>query len=252
MRLVKKSVSISFVFVVLMLALAGVAAAADCSWSYGGATGPEHWWEICAPANFICAAGTRQSPIDLPAAPQGDLPKLSFHYQPTPLEVENNGHTIEVKVQPGSYLRIGQERFNLVQFHFHTPSEHKLQGQEFPMELHFVHRNALGEIAVVGVFLREGAANAFLQQIWDNIPGGSEAAAEGTIQPEDLLPADRDYYRYAGSLTTPPCTEGVRWHVLHEPVDVSAAQIEELRAIFPLNARPIQPLKDRPVLTEGF
>jgi carbonic anhydrase len=254
MQTVRKSLSLSFVVIVLMLTLAGAAAAADCSWGYTGATGPDHWWEICAPSNFICKAGTRQSPIDLPAAPQGDLPKLSFHYQPTPLAVENNGHTIEVKVQPGSYLRIGQERFDLVQFHFHTPSEHKLQGQEFPMELHFVHRNALGELAVVGVFLREGAANPFLQEIWNHIPGEAETAAAqaNTIDPEDLLPGDRDYYRYAGSLTTPPCTEGVRWHVLHEPVDVSAAQIEEFRAIFPLNARPIQPLNGRPVLTEGF
>lgn len=253
----KKSFSIPFVFVLLALTLIGTPApssAADCSFSYDGATGPEHWWEICAPSNFICTAGTRQSPIDLPAAPQGDLQNLSFHYRRTPLHVENNGHTIEVKVQPGSYLRIGQERFDLIQFHFHTPSEHRLQGQEFPMELHFVHRNALGELAVVGVFLREGAANPFLQQIWDHIPAEPEAAAAHSeeIDPEDLLPADRGYYRYAGSLTTPPCTEGVRWHVLHTPVDVSAAQIDEFRAIFPLNARPIQSLNGRPVLTKGF
>lgn len=189
-------------------------------------------------------AGQRQSPIDLPAAPSGDLPKLSFHYRPTPLEAENNGHTIEVKVQSDSYLRIGQERYKLVQFHFHTPSEHRLNGQEFPMELHFVHRNALGELAVVGVFLREGAANPLIQEIWDAV----HAEGAGEIDPEDLLPQDRSYYRYAGSLTTPPCTEGVRWHVLAEPVDLSAAQVDEFRAIFPHNARPLQLLNARPVL----
>jgi carbonic anhydrase len=171
-----------------------------------------------------------------------------FDYRPTPLEVENNGHTIEVKVASGSYLRIGQERYQLVQFHFHTPSEHRLQGQEYPMELHFVHRNALGELAVVGVFLREGAANPIIQRIWDRAE--AEPAQAEMLDPEDLLPANRDYYRYAGSLTTPPCTEGVRWHVLHEPVDVSAAQVDEFRAIFPLNARPIQPLNGRPVLKD--
>jgi carbonic anhydrase len=149
-----------------------------------------------------------------------------------------------VKVQSESYLRIGQERYKLVQFHFHTPSEHRLHGEQFPMELHFVHRNALGELAVVGVFLREGAANPLIQQIWDAV--SSEAG--GQIDPEDLLPQNREYYRYAGSLTTPPCTEGVRWHVLTEPVELSAAQVDEFRAIFPLNARPIQPLNGRPVL----
>lgn len=112
------------------------------------------------------------------------------------------------------------------------------------MELHFVHRNALGELAVVGVFLREGAANPLIQEIWDAV----DAEGDGEIDPEALLPQDRSYYRYAGSLTTPPCTEGVRWHVLAEPVDLSAAQVDEFRAIFPHNARPLQFLNDRPVL----
>jgi carbonic anhydrase len=231
-------------FVLMTLALATGAWAADCSFSYEGATGPEHWAEICAPKNYICVAGTRQSPIDVPAAPEGGLPHLVFDYRPTALVAENNGHTIEVKVQSESYLRIGQERYQLVQFHFHTPSEHRLHGEQFPMELHFVHRNVLGELAVVGVFLREGAANPLIQQIWDAV--SSEAG--GQIDPEDLLPRNREYYRYAGSLTTPPCTEGVRWHVLAEPVDLSAAQVDEFRAIFPLNARPLQPLNGRPVL----
>lgn len=244
--------SVRFVLVLLASFLAGAPAFAseDCSWSYEGANGPAHWAEICLPRNAVCAAGTRQSPIDLPAAPEGDLPHLSFHYQLTPLEVVNNGHTIEVEVEPGSYLRIGTERFDLVQFHFHTPSEHQLQGQSFPMELHFVHRNALGELAVVGVFLQEGASHPLLQEIWDHIPGHELAGPHsGSIDPEELLPADRGYYRYAGSLTTPPCTEGVRWHVLHQPIEVSAAQIEEFQAIFPFNARPLQLLNDRPVLT---
>lgn len=260
MKTFGRIIPVSFAFALLALTLAGAPAAASgvCPFSYEGATGPEHWWELCAPQNLTCEAGTRQSPIDLPAAPEGDLPHLVLNYHPIPLKVENTGNTIEVKVAPGSFLRLGRERYELAQFHFHTPSEHRLQGQAYPMELHFVHKNALGELAVVGVFLREGAANPVIQEIWDHIPGEAEPESAHDeeigeeIDPEDLLPADRGYYRYAGSLTTPPCTEGVRWHVLHTPVDVSAAQIEEFQALFPLNARPLQPLHDRPVLTEGF
>lgn len=225
----KSSVFLLFAFVVLTLTGAGAASAS---------------------AGDICSVGLRQSPIDLPEAPEGDLSHLVFDYRPTPLEVENTGSTIEVTVESESFLRIGQERYRLKQFHFHTPSEHTLHGEQFPMELHFVHLNELGELAVVGVFLREGAANAVLQEIWDNIPGHSEHPEPHhlEIDPEDLLPADRSYYRYAGSLTTPPCSEGVRWHVIEEPVDVSAEQIEEFRAIFQHNARPLQLLNDRPVL----
>jgi carbonic anhydrase len=239
-----------FLFAALLaLTSTGASAAGSCDFSYDGATGPGHWWEICPPVNFTCVAGTRQSPIDLPEAPAGRLLPLSFHYRPTPLEVENNGHTIEVAVTSKSYLRIGQERYRLAQFHFHTPSEHRLHGEEFPMELHFVHRNELGELAVVGVFLREGAENPVLQKIWDHIPAEGFSAYVEKIDPEDLLPENREYYRYAGSLTTPPCTEGVRWHVMEEPVEVSAEQIETFRDLFPHNARPLQPMNSRPVFT---
>lgn len=251
MKTFGRIVSVPFVLALLALTLTGAPAAAseNCSFSYEGATGPEHWWEICTPRNFTCVAGTRQSPIDLPAAPEASLPKPVFKYRLAPFEVENNGHTIEVKVPPGSFLRIGQERYRLVQFHFHTPSEHRLQGQTYPMELHFVHSNAFGELAVVGVFLREGAANPVIQKIWDHIPHGAGVGEhDEEIDPEDLLPVNREYYRYAGSLTTPPCTEGVRWRVLHDPIDVSAAQIDEFQEIFPLNARPLQPLNGRRVL----
>lgn len=243
----KNHSSLRFVFALLTLLLAGAPAMAaeDCSWSYEGVTGPDHWAEVCPPRNGTCAAGSRQSPIDLPNAPHVLLPQIGFHYQETPLEVINNGHTIEVEIEPGSFVRIGKERYDLVQFHFHTPSEHHLHGESFPMELHFVHRNLLGELAVVGVFLQEGEANPLIQRIWNHIP---DAEATGPIDPTQLLPENRGYFRYAGSLTTPPCTEGVRWHVLREPIEVSAGQIEHFREIFPVNARPLQPRNDRPVL----
>jgi carbonic anhydrase len=200
----------------------------------------------------ICSLGERQSPIDLPVASVAHLTHLGFHYAETALEVENTGSTIEVPIEAGtSFLKIGKETYELIQFHFHTPSEHRLQGEEFPMELHLVHRNALGELAVVGVFMKEGAANPLIQQIWDNAPHshGTHEVHGVEIDPEDLLPHDREYYRYAGSLTTPPCSEGVRWHVLHEPIEISPAQVDEFRTIFPHNARSLQPLNGRPVLS---
>lgn len=253
MKISWKSFSVPFVFALLVLTFADApaASAAECVWSYEGATGPEYWAELCAPANQTCAAGVRQSPIDLPAAPEAHLPQLSFHYEPMLLDAENNGHTIEVEDHSASYLRIGRERYELKQFHFHTPSEHQVEGQAYPMELHFVHSNALGELAVVGVFLQEGAANPLIQEIWDHVAAGEEAEPH-VFDPADLLPENREYYRYAGSLTTPPCSEGVRWHVLHAPIELSAEQIEEFQAIFPMNARPLQPLNDRPVLTNGL
>lgn len=247
-----KRFAFSFLFFALLAGAAtGAPAAESCDFSYEGANGPGHWWEICPRVNFTCVAGTRQSPIDLPEAPAGQLLRLSFNYRPTPLEVENNGHTIEVEVLSRSYLRIGPERYRLVQFHFHTPSEHRLHGEEFPMELHFVHRNELGELAVVGVFLREGAENPVLQKIWDHIPAEGFAAHVEKINPEDLLPENREYFRYAGSLTTPPCTEGVRWHVMEEPVEISEEQIETFRDLFPRNARPLQRRNSRAIFTGG-
>lgn len=249
---ISKSFALLFVFAVLGLAPAASASAQPaCPFGYEGRIGPDHWWEICQPKNLTCLSGQRQSPIDLPVAPVTRLQELEFHYEETPLEVENTGTTIEVPVEHGSFLTIGKETYELFQFHFHTPSEHRRQGEEFPMELHFVHRNALGELAVVGVFLQEGAGNRVIQEIWDHAPTshGTRKVRGATINPEDLLPESREYYRYAGSLTTPPCSEGVRWHVLHEPVELSAAQVDQFRAIFPLNARPLQPLNGRTVLS---
>lgn len=200
----------------------------------------------------ICSLGERQSPIDLPAASVANLSHLGFHYDETALEVENTGSTIEVPIEPGSFLKIGKESYELIQFHFHTPSEHRVQGEELPMELHFVHRNALGELAVVGVFMKEGRHNDFIQKIWDHMPAHAGTADVHTdINAVRLLPRERDFFRYAGSLTTPPCSEGVKWSVMSQPIEVSAAQIAQFRAVFPLNARPVQPLNDRPISTNN-
>jgi carbonic anhydrase len=225
------------------------AGAEECHWSYDGSTGPGDWWKICSPKFCVCASGIRQSPIDLSDMARAELPLLSFRYRSTPLLVVNNGHTIEVPVG-GSELRVEGESYELLQFHFHTPSEHEIRGKGAPMELHFVHTNALGELAVVGVMLREGAANATLQKIWDLMPRSEGQALDPKVRinPAALLPAGHAYARYAGSLTTPACAEGVRWYVLLDPVEVSAEQIAAFRTIFPHNARPLQPRNGREIL----
>jgi carbonic anhydrase len=242
------------VIAVLLLAAAmsgglSVHAAGDCHWSYEGSTGPASWWKICSPKFCVCTGGVRQSPIDLAGMTRAELPPLGFRYRRTPLAVLNNGHTIEVPAG-GSELRAEGQDYELIQFHFHTPSEHLFEGKEAPMELHFVHANALGELAVVGVMLREGAANPTLQKIWDIMPKteGTAFDAKVRINPAALLPAGHAYARYAGSLTTPSCSEGVRWFVLLDPVEASAEQIAAFRKIFPNNARPVQPRNGREIL----
>lgn len=260
--MIRKSFSVPFVFAFFLFVLAGAAlpsaAAASglCDYSYDGvgSPGPADWWQICAPVNYTCKSGTRQSPIDLPIVLKSSLPHLTYNYTALPIEVENkDGHTAEVHVEHGNYILIGQERFDLDQFHFHTPSEHKLHGQGFAMELHLVHRNSVGELAVVGVFLKEGEANRAIQHIWDHIPAlPGQSVDAGDFNPALLLPASKAFYRYAGSLTTPPCSEGVRWHVLAQPVELSAAQVAQFQTFFPFNARPLQPRNNRPVLGSPF
>jgi carbonic anhydrase len=234
---------------------AATAPPADCTWSYQGPTGPEHWWEICPPQNALCKAGQRQSPIDLDAAQPADLPRLGFDYRRTRFTVvevyggnELQAQAPQERAAERLYLLVGGESYRLVQFHFHTPSEHHLEGQEFPLELHILHANDLNELAVVGVFLREGSPNAAFQAFLDTIPEVGKPGGTAEVQPLDLLPARRGYFRYAGSLTTPACAEGVRWHVLQEPITASAEQIARFRARYPHTARPLQKQADRVLL----
>ena len=152
------------------------------------------------------------------------LPAIQFEYKPTALRIINNGHTIEVVYAPGSFMRVGYKRYELKQFHFHHPSEESIKGKRYPMELHLVHSDAQGNLAVVSVLLEEGAANALIETLWGLAPkaAGPEKVDDAVqINAADLLPANRSYYSFAGSLTTPPCTEGVSWFVLETPVKVS-------------------------------
>lgn len=218
-------------------------------WGYAGDNGPAHWGDL-SPAFAACKLGLAQSPIDLTGDAQTRPHDLAFRYAPAPLEIVDNGHTIQVDYPPGSTLVSGGREYALLQFHFHRLSEHTLDGQSTDMELHLVHQDADGNAAVVGVLLNAGQRNEALQPVWAHVPaakGEKRRVAGAAIDAADLLPANLSYYSYVGSLTTPPCSEGVRWFVLSSPVEVSPEQLAQFAAFYPDNARPIQPLNGRPV-----
>ncbi len=220
------------------------------SWSYIGVTGPEHWADL-SPDFERCGKGTRQSPVDLTPTRPGGLPLVPvFRYQESPLKIQNDGHTVRVKYAPGSFLKLGEEKYFLRQAHFHTPAEHRVEGKGFDLEMHLVHKNYKGETAIVGVLFRKGTANPALRVLWDHLPWGKGKMIQKTglrFQAADLLPEDRSFYSYPGSLTTPPCREGVRWLVFRSPLPISGRQLNRFHRIIKYNARPVQPLHDRPV-----
>jgi carbonic anhydrase len=221
-------------------------------WTYEGEEGPEFWGSL-DPTYALCVSGRAQSPIDILGAQQTDLVRLTFNYQSSALNIFNNGHTIQVNYDAGSSLVYNETPYELIQFHFHTPSEHTLNGEVFNMELHLVHRDSSGNLAVVGVLLREGEQdNAVFAPIFDNLPAkqGDPQQTELTVSATDLLPQEHLYYTYLGSLTTPPCTQGVRWLVLQQPVEISAAQLQAFESIFEHKARPVQPLNNRDLLED--
>jgi len=219
-------------------------------WSYSGATGPTHWGSEDA-AFAECGTGKHQSPINIEKATSESLPPIEFDYQPIPLTVTDTGHSFQVNAPTGSGgIVIGGERYELVQFHFHRPSEEAIRGQHAAMVVHIVHKNAKDELAVVAVLIRQGAPNAFLKPVFDHFPakGVPESSVGGaTLTLTELLPKGRGYYSFDGSLTTPPCSEHVRWFVLKSPVEASARQVQQFALRYPHNARPLQPLNDRTV-----
>ena len=234
----------------LLITVAFVAHAADHAphWGYGGEHGPEKWGDM--EAGFAaCKHGKEQSPIDIRNATKSALPTLDFKYTKSSAEVVNNGHTIQVNLVDGGALNLDGVPYKLVQFHFHTPSEEKIDGKAYPMEVHLVHQSAKGQLAVVAVLLTEGKANAALGPVFKNLPQaeGSKTTLGANFNAAGLLPAARGYFRYVGSLTTPPCSEGVRWQVLKQPVEVSKAQLAAFRKLYNMNARPVQPLNGRKV-----
>jgi carbonic anhydrase len=231
------------------------------TWGYQGATGTDFWGDM-APEFQICGSGQAQSPINIPTDTLPNIEgsgftlnvgSLDLNYQDTPLTIVNNGHTIRVDYQPGSSLTLDGEVYELLQFHFHQPSEHLIGGKAGAMEAHFVHRHpTTGDLVVLAVLMAEGEINKTLDSIWQQIlPADSPTAqiSDLTINALRLLPENsRQYYRYQGSLTTPPCSEIVTWLVLKQPVSVSKSQLTKFFAAIGNNARPVQALNRRSLL----
>ncbi|NCN95225.1 MAG: carbonic anhydrase family protein [Bdellovibrionales bacterium] len=218
----------------------------EAHWSYEGETGPENWGDL-KPEYSLCKTGQNQSPIDLVFKKPQTGRDIKTSFKNSAVKIIDNGHTIQVNFEPGNSIEIEGEKFNLLQAHFHSSSEHAIAGNLLPMEMHLVHKSDAGDLAVLGVILIEGASHPILESIWQSIPiqKGMEKEVSFTINPEDLIPRTRTYYNYSGSLTTPPCSEGVNWNVFNTPVTISTEQIMAFRSLYPSNNRPLQPLGNR-------
>jgi carbonic anhydrase len=244
------AVALSPVFAVATLAV--FAGEPAHHWSYKGSTGPAHWSGMEKEFES-CGLGKVQSPIDIHTkqARVAGLPEIVFDYKPSALEIVDNGHTVQVDYAPGSFMQVGDARYELVQFHFHHPSEEKVDGHSYDMVAHLVHEGADGKLAVVAVPIVKGKENPLVATLWKNLPHEKERekTVDGVmIDASDLLPAAHAYYTFEGSLTTPPCSEGVRWFVLKKPATLSPQEITAFAKIYPMNARPVQPVNGREVL----
>lgn len=242
------SARLAMVIAAAFLAVGG-ASAGEPSWSYEGEQDPENWAAL-SDDFAACGAGREQSPIDISSAASDGGGEVVFDYRSPALEIINKGYLVQVKVEPGDTAILDGEPYELLQFHFHSPSEHTVGGHSTPLEAHFVHQNAAGEIAVVGVLFEAGAADDALGVIASHLPHskGSVKIEGATVNGAELLPTSTAFTAYSGSFTTPPCTEGVRWYVMKHAVTASPEQIAAMRAVVPPNARPTQPLNGRILL----
>ena len=236
-------------------------------WGYETENGPDVWAQL-SPEYFLCAEGRHQSPIDLVNPTPAKLPPIPYHYRPTSMNVRNTGHTIEVACPEGNWIEVDGTRYQLLQFHFHAPSEHTVVGKPFEMEAHFVHKSEDGTLAVVGLLIASGRHKSVFDPIWSHLPAvpGETQRIENVTEDGSLIvdprfmfaPNDHvedvapslfgNYYLYDGSLTTPPCSESVKWIVLTTPIEMSETQIAAFKAIIHDNNRPIQPLNGRKLL----
>ena len=223
-------------------------------WRYSGADGPSHWADL-DPSFATCSTGKRQSPIDIKGAKKdSSLAPVQIDYKASPLKIVDNGHTIRVNVAPGSSITVNGTAYTLTQFHFHRPSEEEIAGKKYAMVIHLVNERT-GGAAVIALLVKTGAENPTVQKIWNNLPKEKDKENEVTgvsINAADLLPADQNYYNFDGSLTTPPCSEGVKWFVMKTPIEMSAAQIAAFAKLYPMNARPIQPTDGREIKESAF
>jgi carbonic anhydrase len=224
--------------------------AAAQHWGYEGEAAPAHWGKL-DPKFALCGSGKNQSPIDIAGRTKAELKPLKLDYKAGATEILNNGHTVQVNYASGSMLQVDGHSFELKQFHFHAPSENKIDGKHYPMEGHLVHADKEGNLAVVAFMFEEGAASALLTKLWDKMPAkaGDKHNVAAGLSITQLLPKDAAYYRFNGSLTTPPCSEGVRWLVMKKPVTASKAQIAQFsKAVGVANNRPVQALNARAIM----
>ena len=222
----------------------------QADWDYGPDNGPPVWGRL-RPEYAPCAFGDRQSPIDIVDPTRTTLPALAVNYHPMVLSVPSDGHTVEVRYTGENWVEVGDTRYELFQFHFHTPSEHTLDGRHFDMEIHFVHRSPRDTLAVVGVWVRRGREHPGVDVLAERlpvVPGQTQQSPGLYVNPAELLPQVRQAVRYEGSLTTPPCSQGVKWFVFTTPVEVSDTQLAAFEAVLGKNNRPVQPLNDRELL----
>ncbi|MBY0572726.1 MAG: carbonic anhydrase family protein [Undibacterium sp.] len=243
----KSSSSLLFASIALLTSMS--IEASDTKWTYSGAGGPTEWSKL-SPETATCG-GKNQSPINLTGFIRARLAPIQFSYKALGNEVWNNGHTIQVNFAEGGSMHIDGAQFDLKQVHFHAPSENQINGKSYPLEGHFVHKDKDGNLAVIAVMYQEGAENKSLTNVWNLMPHDADqkVALTENLHPDALLPKKRAYYRFNGSLTTPPCSEGVRWLVMKAPVPVSKSQVETFaQVIHHPNNRPIQSVNARPVL----
>ena len=228
---------------IAMMSYVSVGAWADGDWGYSQ---PEQWSKVNSACN-----GAYQSPINIDGAVKAQLQPLKFSYNSLVQSIENKGHTVQVDFAQGGILHLDADQFALKQFHLHSPSENQIKNKSYPLEIHFVHTNTAGQLAVVGMMFKEGAENAMLKRMWQNLPkkNGEKVTLSDAQPVEQMLPKDLSYYRFSGSLTTPPCSEGVRWMILKQIQEASQQQIKQFADLMGHpNNRPLQPLNGRVIV----
>jgi carbonic anhydrase len=234
----------------MLFMCAGDIHAAEIRWDYEGDAGPEAWGRL-HPDYALCASGRNQSPIDIGPALTAHPRPLDLHYPTAASDIVFPGHTVQINFRPGNVLTLEDGAYTLRQIHFHAPGENRIRGEAYPLEAHFVHADDKGNLAVIAVLFRQGRENSVLKKLWQEFPAmqGAAVPLRTAVTPAQLLPADKSYYRYSGSLTTPPCSEGVRWIVLRRPLSISPAQIDAFgKFIRHSNSRPVQPMNGRLVV----
>lgn len=240
---------ISIVLIFALLVSSSVYSETRSHWGYSGHEGPENWAKLSSD-NYACS-GKNQSPINLSGFIEAELLPIQFNYRQGGYEILNNGHTVQVNYEKGSSIKVDGHTFDLLQFHFHAPSENHINGHSFPLEAHFVHADKNGNLAVVAVMFKEGSVNKGLKNVWPMMPKrtGDKHELSKTVGVDDILPKNREYYRFNGSLTTPPCSEGVRWLVMKNVVEVSKEQIDTFsHVLHEPNNRPLQAVNARIIL----